>query len=78
MKSRVAETVATIRQLPTVCLTDRVTVQNYNVSVLEAIAHVVEHFAEHTGQIILLTKLYTSADLGYYKHLNTGRSAGVP
>ena len=42
-----------------------------NVSVLEAIYHVVEHFSGHTGQIIYATKLLTGEDLGYYKHLRT-------
>jgi hypothetical protein len=31
---------------------------------------VVEHFSQHTGQIIFATKMMTSQDLGYYKHLN--------
>jgi hypothetical protein len=30
----------------------------------------VEHFAQHTGQIIFATKMLTGRDLGYYKHLN--------
>jgi uncharacterized damage-inducible protein DinB len=45
--------------------------------VLEAIAHVVEHFSQHTGQIILLTKMLTSEDLAYYQHLRgSGRALG--
>jgi uncharacterized damage-inducible protein DinB len=44
-------------------------VQNYDVTVLEAIYHVVEHFAQHTGQIIYATKQLRGEDLGYYKHL---------
>jgi hypothetical protein len=38
--------------------------------VLEAVAHVVEHFAQHTGQIILLTKHATGEDLGFYSHIS--------
>ena len=45
--------------------------QKYEVSVLEAVYHVVEHFAMHTGQIIFATKMLTGADLGFYKHLRT-------
>lgn len=45
-------------------------VQNYNVTKLEAIYHVVEHFAQHTGQILLLTKAITASDLGFYRHLD--------
>ena len=44
--------------------------QGYNVSVLEAIYHVVEHFSQHAGQIMFATKLILDQDLGYYKHLS--------
>ena len=48
---------------PAARLTERITPQGYDVTVLEAIAHVVEHFSQHTGQIILLTKMLTGEDL---------------
>jgi uncharacterized damage-inducible protein DinB len=51
-------------------LEEHVTVQNYDGTVLEAIGHVVEHFAMHTGQIIFLTKALTGEDLGFYRHLS--------
>ena len=38
-------------------------IQGYEMTVLEAIYHVVEHFGMHTGQIILLTKARTGDDL---------------
>ena len=41
------------------------TIQGYDVTVLHAVYHVVEHFAEHTGQIISATKRMTGADLGF-------------
>jgi uncharacterized damage-inducible protein DinB len=44
-------------------------VQKYDVSILEAIYHVVEHFSQHTGQIIFATKLLTGEELGFYTHL---------
>ena len=50
-------------------LAERVTIQKYDVTVLEAIFHVVEHFSHHTGQILFATKMLTGEDLGYYKHL---------
>jgi len=62
--------VATIAAVPHARLSEQITVQKYNVTVMEAIYHVVEHFAQHTAQIIFATKLLTSADLGYYKHLS--------
>ena len=37
-------------------LLSRRQIQGYDVTVLEAIYHVVEHFGMHTGQIILLSK----------------------
>jgi uncharacterized damage-inducible protein DinB len=62
--------VATIRTLPPDRLEEPRTIQDYNVTVFEAIYHVVEHFAQHTAQIIFATKLLTGDDLGYYKHLS--------
>jgi uncharacterized damage-inducible protein DinB len=38
-------------------------IQSYDVTVLEAVYHVVEHFGMHTGQIILLSKARTGEDL---------------
>lgn len=40
-------------------------IQGCDVTVLEAIYHVVEHFSMHTGQIILLTKMW-KGDLRLY------------
>jgi uncharacterized damage-inducible protein DinB len=47
-------------------LLSRRTIQGHDVDVLEAIFHVTEHFSMHTGQIILLTKMFTAADLRFY------------
>ena len=44
-------------------LLSRRQIQGYDVTVLEAIYHVVEHFSMHTGQIILLTKARVQGDL---------------
>jgi uncharacterized damage-inducible protein DinB len=51
-------------------MTREVVIQKYTVTIMEAIYHVVEHFAEHTGQILFATKLLTGEDLGYYRHLS--------
>jgi uncharacterized damage-inducible protein DinB len=45
-------------------LSDRLVIQGYEVSVLDAIYHVVEHFAMHTGQIVFMTKMLTGTKLG--------------
>lgn len=41
-------------------------IQGTEVTALEAIFHVTEHFSMHTGQIILLTKMLANIDLVFY------------
>ena len=54
----------------------RYEIQGYKVSGLEAIYHVVEHFAMHYGQILYIVKTLQGADLGFYSYLNkTGRAS---
>ena len=49
-------------------------IQGYTVSGLRAVYQVVEHFAMHYGQILYVTKLLRSEDLGFYRELDrTGR-----
>lgn len=45
---------------------DQHRIQDLEVTALEAIFHVIEHFSMHTGQIIYITKLLTSHDLHFY------------
>jgi len=47
-------------------LLERTQIQGCEVTALEAILHVVEHFSMHTGQIILLTKQLTAEDMHFY------------
>lgn len=42
-------------------------IQGREVTVLEAIYHVVEHFSTHTGQIAYISKLRRGQDLGFYR-----------
>lgn len=44
-------------------------IQIYDVTCLDALSHVVEHLAQHVGQIIYITKLRKGVDLGFYKQL---------
>ncbi|HSM35913.1 MAG TPA: DUF1572 family protein [Longimicrobiales bacterium] len=53
--------------LPPEALHERRTIQGMDVSVLDAIYHVVEHFAGHTYQIIWIAKARTGRDLGFWK-----------
>lgn len=48
-------------------LGERRTIQGRQVTILEAIYHVVEHCGMHTGQIIYVAKLRSGADLGFYR-----------
>jgi uncharacterized damage-inducible protein DinB len=60
-----------IAALGTEQLTRTYTIQNYPVTGLDAVYHVVEHFAQHTAQIIFATKMLTQDDLGFYRHLGS-------
>jgi uncharacterized damage-inducible protein DinB len=76
LKMIVEEAAAVIDAAGAARLAQHVTIQKYDIPVMEAIAHVVEHFAQHTGQIIFATKMLTGQDLGYYKHLKTTAAHG--
>jgi len=56
-------------------------IQDYRVTGLEAIYHVVEHFSFHTGQIVTTTKWLLNCDLSLYDekgHRRDGRTDEVP
>jgi uncharacterized damage-inducible protein DinB len=69
LRATVESALGVIEGLTPAELAPRHTIQGYDVSVMEAVYHVVEHFSMHTGQIIFATKLLTTADLGFYRHL---------
>jgi uncharacterized damage-inducible protein DinB len=71
LETVVADAVAVLDHVTPERLAQSITVQKYQMTVLTAIYHVVEHFAEHTGQIIFAAKLFTGSDLGFYQHLRT-------
>jgi uncharacterized damage-inducible protein DinB len=70
LHATIADATAILLTLDGASLLETREIQNYRVTVLEAVYHVVEHFAQHTGQILFATKLLTGQDLGYYKHLS--------
>jgi uncharacterized damage-inducible protein DinB len=74
LRETVDEAVAVIAAQKPERLAALLSVQGYDVSVLEAIYHVVEHFSMHTGQILFATKILTGADLGFYRHLSGSRA----
>jgi uncharacterized damage-inducible protein DinB len=76
LRGTVEEAVTVVNAVPAERLTERIMVQKYDVTVLEAIYHVVEHFSMHTGQIIFATKMVTGSDLGFHRHLRTTAAHG--
>jgi uncharacterized damage-inducible protein DinB len=48
-------------------LLERVKIQTYDVSTLQAVYHVVEHFGYHLGQILYIYKLRAGVDPEFYK-----------
>lgn len=57
------------------------TIQEYRVTGIAAVMHVVEHFAFHTGQIVTTTKWLLNVDLSLYDehgHRRDGRTDDVP
>ena len=69
LRRTVDEAIDLLKTLSGQRLTEQARVQGYNLTVLEAIYHVVEHFSGHTGQVLFATKLLTGADLGFHGHL---------
>jgi uncharacterized damage-inducible protein DinB len=47
-------------------LSERRVIQGNDVTVFEAVYHVVEHFSMHTGQIIMLTKMLANKEMDFY------------
>jgi|SRR6185437_13853039 len=75
LRSTVEEAIGVIQRIDTNRDHERLTrmykIQNYSVSGLEAIYHVVEHFSQHAGQIIFIAKMATGKDLEFYAHLRS-------
>ena len=57
----------TLRDLDPARLLERRTIQGRDVTVLEAVLHVVEHVSYHAGQIIWIVKARTGRDLGLWR-----------
>ena len=74
LRTAVTEACAVLRRLPEQRQREVIRVQGYQVPVIQAVFHVVEHFSYHVGQIAYITKMLTDKDLGFYRHL--GREHG--
>lgn len=73
LQETLKEVDSTLAEYDAAKLLDRQLIQGREVSALEAIFHVTEHFSMHTGQIIQLTKILSAADLKFYEF-----NGGVP
>ncbi|HSR66971.1 MAG TPA: DinB family protein [Acidobacteriota bacterium] len=69
LRSTVDEACQVIETLTGPQLLETRRIQVYDVSVLEAVFHVVEHFSHHVGQIIYITKSLRDTDLKFYQGL---------
>ena len=67
LDAALADADAVLARLTAAQLAESRTIQGREVTVLEAVYHVVEHFAMHTGQIILLTKLHAPGAVRFYE-----------
>ena len=75
LRSTVKQACWTIDSLPSKTLSQEFEIQGFRVSGFVAIAHVYEHFAYHTGQIIYLTKLKRGKDLRFTRLPSSKRSS---
>lgn len=67
LEATLADVNAVLSRLTPDDLLQRRTIQGREVSVLEAVYHVTEHFGMHTGQIILLTKMQAPGAIHFYE-----------
>ena len=67
LRSTLAEVQTTLKGVDPATVLERRKIQGNDVEILEAIFHVTEHFSMHTGQIIMLTKMFTASDLRFYE-----------
>lgn len=58
---------AVLAELTEADLAETRNIQGRDLSVLEAVYHVAEHFAMHAGQIILIAKLHTPGAVKFYE-----------
>ncbi len=72
LSSAVEEAAKVLQSLDPASLLERRQIQGREVMIMRAVYHAVEHFATHTGQILLLVKQFTGQDLGFYQKDQTG------
>ena len=65
LRSTAVEAGKVLEELGATELFRRYSIQGFRVTGFEAVAHIVEHFAYHRGQIIFITKVRLGEDLGF-------------
>jgi len=70
MRATLNDVDAVLSQLSENDLLSSRSIQGYDVTVLEAVFHVTEHFSMRAGQIITLTKMLADKDMSFYSFPN--------
>ncbi len=82
LRNTVAEADRVLRKLTARDLARAYTIQGFGLTGLEAVHHVTEHFAYHSGQVIFVTKLKLRRGLGFTRlrdeKLKKRRSSHLP
>lgn len=70
LERAVAEVDEVLASLDPQSLLEPRVIQGRTTTVMDALYHVVEHFAMHTGQIVLMTKTYAPGTIAFYRDAN--------
>ena len=70
LERTLAEVDQVLAKLSCASLFERRTIQGRDVTVFEAVLHVVEHFSMHLGQVILIAKLHAPGAVLFYEDAN--------
>ena len=66
LKQAIEDVDRVLSKLESERLLDRLKIQKYDVSTLQAVYHVVEHFSYHLGQILYIYKMRSGTDPHFY------------
>lgn len=66
LENTVAEAIDVLRKMDRTTLLAKRKIQAYEVTLVQAIIHVVEHFSYHTGQIVYVVKMLKGVDTRFY------------
>jgi uncharacterized damage-inducible protein DinB len=69
LESAVGEACQVLERFDRARINDMRHIQVYEVSVVQAVIHVVEHFSYHLGQVVYTTKMLADVDLKFYEGL---------